>query len=67
MTAQEAALGKAAGIEEPTGCRKYGPFAEESQALQAAWWRRRAELRHANSYERELYRRVKARFAGGLL
>jgi hypothetical protein len=46
---------------------KYNPAPNEAQALQAEWWRRQAELRNANGYERELYRRVKARFAGGLL
>jgi hypothetical protein len=66
MKRQEAAWEEAAGIEEPTGCRKYGPFAEESQALQAAWWRRRAELRNANGL-RAAYNYVKSLYRGGLL
>jgi hypothetical protein len=67
MKKQEAALGKAAGMEKKTGCPKYGPFAEEKQAIRAARRQRQRELSRATKYQRQLYRAIKLRLGGRLL
>jgi Spy/CpxP family protein refolding chaperone len=67
MKRQDAALGKAAGMEKETGCSEYSSTPNRKQAIRAARRQRQRELSRATKYQRQLYRAIKLRLGGRLL
>jgi hypothetical protein len=65
MRRQDAALGKAAGMEKETGCYQYNPAPDRKQVLAVEWFRRQSELRASGL--RAAYDYVKSLYRGGLL